>query len=171
MPIHELAKIGKNCTIYHSNLSNIGNCIIGDNCTIHAQVWIGDGVRIGNNVKIQGQAFIPSGVTIEDGAFIGPAVVFTNDKKLAGGEEWMTETKVCRWAKIGANATIIAGVTIGEGSKIGAGAVVTKNVPALEVWVGSPARNIEELKSVKRSCWITHPAGCCEDQPMPRDIN
>ena len=42
----------------------------------------------------------------------------------------------------GANATILPGVTIGENAMIGAGSVVTKDVPAGEVWVGNSARRM-----------------------------
>ena len=35
---------------------------------------------------------------------------------------------------------ILPGLTIGEGAMIGAGSVVTKDVPAGELWIGNPAR-------------------------------
>ncbi|KNC19163.1 thiamine biosynthesis protein ThiF [Arthrobacter sp. RIT-PI-e] len=41
---------------------------------------------------------------------------------------------------IGANATILPGITIGDNAVIAAAAVVTKDVPANAVVVGSPAR-------------------------------
>ncbi len=48
---------------------------------------------------------------------------------------------------IGANAIILASCChIGEGAVIGAGAVVTKDVPAYEIWAGNPARKIGERK-------------------------
>lgn len=43
---------------------------------------------------------------------------------------------------IGANAIVLRGVKIGRGSVIAAGAVVTKNVPAGEIWGGVPAKFI-----------------------------
>ena len=43
---------------------------------------------------------------------------------------------------IGWNTMILGGVTIGHHSIIGAGSVVTKNIPANEVWAGNPARKI-----------------------------
>lgn len=43
-------------------------------------------------------------------------------------------------AIVGTGCIIMEGVTIGEGSCIGAGSVVTKNVPAWEIWFGSPAK-------------------------------
>jgi acetyltransferase-like isoleucine patch superfamily enzyme len=105
-------------------------------------VWIGDDVRIGKNVKIQGFAFIPNGVIIEDDVFIGPHVCFTNDPKmdiLPQGQFTPTQTTVKRGARIGANSSIRAGVVIGEGARIGMGAVVLKDVPPSETWVGNPA--------------------------------
>ncbi len=43
---------------------------------------------------------------------------------------------------IGANAMVLKGVTIREGAIIGAGAVVTRSVPAYEIWAGVPAKKI-----------------------------
>lgn len=41
---------------------------------------------------------------------------------------------------IGANATVLKGVTIGDRAVIAAGSMVTKDVPADEIWGGNPAR-------------------------------
>ena len=58
---------------------------------------------------------------------------------------------------IGANVTILKGVKIGEGAIIAAGSVVTKDIPAYEIWGGVPARflkkrfdeeNLEEHKRI-----------------------
>ena len=43
---------------------------------------------------------------------------------------------------IGCHVTILPGVTVGDHAIIGAGAVVTKDVPAGETWVGVPAKPI-----------------------------
>lgn len=48
-------------------------------------------------------------------------------------------------AHIGIGSIIMPGVTIGEGAVIGAGAVVTKDIPAYSVAVGSPAKVIRAL--------------------------
>ena len=37
---------------------------------------------------------------------------------------------------------VLKDVTIGLGAVVGAGAVVTKSVPAYEIWAGVPARKI-----------------------------
>jgi UDP-2-acetamido-3-amino-2,3-dideoxy-glucuronate N-acetyltransferase len=51
-------------------------------------------------------------------------------------------THVARGSSIGANATIRCGVTIGAYAMIGAGAVVTRDVAAHALVVGTPARRI-----------------------------
>lgn len=135
-------KIGENTKFWHKELSNIGDCVIGSNCVIHAQVAIHDGVVIGDNVKIQGFSFIPKGVIIEDNVFIGPRVTFTNDK-YPPSEEW-SPTLVKRGASLGAGVTVVPGVTIGENSFIGAGSLVTKDIPANEIWFGAPAKFIRK---------------------------
>jgi acetyltransferase-like isoleucine patch superfamily enzyme len=131
---------------YSEHLSNISpQATIPDSCTIHAGVHIHDKVVMGERCSIQAGAMLFNGVTLEDDVFIGPAVIFTNDRKIAidvGGRDkfYPVPTLVKKGARIGANATILCGITIGEGAKIGAGSVVTKDVPAGETWVGNPAR-------------------------------
>lgn len=51
---------------------------------------------------------------------------------------------------IGGGAIILPGVTIGRGAVIGAGAVVTRDIPAFSVAVGSPARVIKKIESKER---------------------
>lgn len=45
---------------------------------------------------------------------------------------------------VGANTVICNSVTIGKGAVIGAGSIVTKNIPAYQVWAGNPARYIKD---------------------------
>ena len=141
--IHLEAQIHPSVRIWNEHLSNIGKCKIGEHCVIHSHVWIGDDVEIGDGVKIQAFSFIPLGVTIEGGCFIGPRVTFTNDKNPPSrGQSW-SKTRVCENVSIGAGAVILPGITIGAGAVIGAGSVVTKSIPAFEVWVGNPAHKLE----------------------------
>lgn len=50
---------------------------------------------------------------------------------------------------IGMNACVLPGVKIGHNSIIGSGSVVTKDVPANEIWVGNPARFIKKITPVE----------------------
>lgn len=45
---------------------------------------------------------------------------------------------------IGVNVIICNSVHIGKGAVIGAGSIVTKDIPANEVWAGNPARYIKK---------------------------
>lgn len=118
--------VGVGTTIYHPEKSVILDCIIGDFCTIHAPVWIGNQVQIGDRTKIQAFAFIPQGVTIGSHCFIGPSVTFTNDK-YPPSDNWM-ETLVQDEVVIGAGTTILPGITIGKGARIGAGSLIIHDV-------------------------------------------
>ena len=118
----------------------------GENCNINCQVLIENKVIIGNNVTIKPGVQIWDGITIQDDVFIGPNATFTNDlfPKSKNKDFKLEETLIKKGASIGANATILAGITIGENALIGAGSVVTKNVPANEIWVGNPAKFLKK---------------------------
>ena len=120
---------------------------IGTGCNICANVLIENEVIVGNNVTVKSGVQLWDGVTLEDNVFVGPNVTFTNDLfPRSKNSDWkLSKTVVKKGASIGANATIICGVTIGEGALIGAGSVVTKNVPAGEVWVGNPAKFLRKV--------------------------
>ena len=104
-------------------------------------------VVIGNNVTIKSGVQIWDGVRIEDNVFVGPNVTFTNDKfprsKQYPEKFWQTVLK--KGCSIGANSTIVCGITIGENAMIGAGSVVTKDVPANELWLGNPAKFVRTI--------------------------
>ncbi len=142
--------LGKDVVVFHPELVNLYGCKIGAGCKIAAFVEIQRGAVLGRRVKVEAFVFIPTGVTIEDGVFIGPHVCFSNDRYpqsvddsgnlLQVGEWHVTPTLVRKRASIGANATIVCGVTIGEGAMVGAGATVTHDVPPDSLVVGNPAR-------------------------------
>lgn len=143
------AAIGDGTRIWHHAQIREG-VYIGRHCVIGKGVYIDAHVRIGDYVKIQNYAVIYRGVVIEDGAFIGPHVCFTNDlwprsirpdgSPKASGDWNVVETRIGRGASIGANATIRCGVTVGEWAMIGAGSVVTRDVPPYGLVCGNPAR-------------------------------
>lgn len=123
------------------------NAQIGANCNINCNVFIENEVVIGNNVTIKPGVQIWDGTTLEDSVFIGPNVTFTNDlfPRSKNTDYDLKKTLVQKGASIGANATILGGVTIGENALIGAGSVVTKNIPANEVWAGNPAKFLKYI--------------------------
>ncbi len=140
--------IGKNTSVWQFCVI-LPNAVIGDNCNICAQVLIENDVRIGDNVTIKSGVQLWDRVTVEDNVFIGPNVTFTNDKyPISKNVHYEQLNTIIQYgASIGANATILPGVTIGSGAMIGAGSVVTKDVPAGELWVGNPARFMKKINS------------------------
>ena len=84
-------------------------------------------------------------VTLEEGVFCGPSMVFTNvynPRSLIERKSEYRTTLVKKGATLGANCTIVCGTTTGEYAFVGAGAVVNKDVPAYALMVGVPARQI-----------------------------
>jgi len=108
----------------HPELVSIGGMVTFD---LTADVTIGDYVEIATGVQI-----------------------FTHRHKWNHSRELRKDIQTIRAvplnigedAFIGVNAIIVGVSSIGRGAVIGAGAVVTKNVPAYEVWAGNPARRI-----------------------------
>lgn len=117
------------------------NCKIGENCNICSHCLIENEVIIGNNVTIKSGVQIWDGIELEDNVMVGANVSFTNDKyPRSKTKNWqLLPTKICKGATIGAGSTILPGIIIGEGAFIAAGSVVTKDVPAGELWLGNPA--------------------------------
>ena len=144
-------RIGKGCIIQEN--VDLYKCEIGDNTKIKSFTYIEEGVIIGKNCKIEPFVFIPAGVTIENCVFVGPGVVFTNDRhpravnaKNELKSEWALEkTLVKEGASVGANSTVVCGVTIGKFSMVGAGSVVTKDVPDYSLAYGNPAKIVGEV--------------------------
>lgn len=120
---------------------------VGENCNICSHCLIENDVRIGNNVTIKSGVQVWDGITIEDHVQIGANVSFTNDRyPRSKNPNWLLErTMICKGASIGAGSTILCGITIGEKAMIGAGSVVTKDVPAGELWVGNPAKFVRKI--------------------------
>lgn len=117
-------------------------CKIGENCNICSHCLIENDVTIGDNVTIKSGVQLWNGIIIEDNVFVGANVSFTNDKyPRSKNSDWeLLPTIIKKGASIGAGSTILPGLTIGENAFIGAGSVVTKNVPAGELWQGNPAK-------------------------------
>ena len=142
--VDDNVSIGSGTKVWHFS-HILSNCDIGEDCSIGQNVVIGPNVSVGSRVKIQNNVSVYEGVILEDGVFCGPSCVFTNvnnpRSEIVRKDEYR-KTIVKRGASIGANATIICGHDLGEYSFIAAGAVITKEVPAFALMVGTPAKRI-----------------------------
>lgn len=122
------------------------NAVIGSGCNICSHCLIENDVVIGNDVTVKSGVQIWDGIELEDQVMIGSNVTFTNDRyPRSKNKAWtLLRTKVCKGATIGAGSTILPGLTIGENAFVAAGSVVTKDIPAGELWMGNPARYIRK---------------------------
>lgn len=144
-------KVGPGTSIWHRAQVRTGACI-GAECVIGRDAFIDEGVTLGNRVKIQNLALVYHGVTVEDGVFIGPNAILTNDRypraitpagELARAEDWTVSPITLRHGcSVGAGAVVVAGTDVGRFATVGAGSVVTRDVPDHALVVGSPARRI-----------------------------
>jgi len=147
--VSPLAEIGDETRIWHEAQVR-ERARIGRECILGKGVYVDFGVQIGDRVKIQNRASVYHGVTLECGVFVGPHVIFTNDRfpraitpdgQLKSDSDWeVGETLVKEGASIGAGSIILPGVTIGRFAMIGAGSLVTHDVVDFAIVFGNPAR-------------------------------
>lgn len=153
--IHDCVTMGKNCHVKAGavlggegfgfekdaegnrfRFPQIGDLIIGNDVEIGSNTCIDRGALsdtiIGSYTKINNLCHIAHNNVI------GENVEITGCVNLSGGN--VIEDYV--W--ISPNSSLRGYIHIGKGAIIGTGAVVTKNIPAGETWVGNPARKMEK---------------------------
>jgi acetyltransferase-like isoleucine patch superfamily enzyme len=149
--------IGSRCTIYQN--VKTGNMFdVSDQTTIFYNNRIGNNVRIGpksviknscvigDNVRINANVFMER-VVIGSNVFIGPHVVFTDDKHppCPKYSECVKHTHVGSYVSIGAGVIVAPGIIIGDHTQIYSGSVVTADIPPNSVVAGSPAKVIKRF--------------------------
>jgi UDP-2-acetamido-3-amino-2,3-dideoxy-glucuronate N-acetyltransferase len=123
---------------------------IGTECVLAKGVYVDFGVTIGDRCKLENYVSVFNPAVLEDGVFLGPGVILTNDRvpravnpdgTTKGPEDWNpTPVRVCTGAAVGAGSVLLPGVTVGAWALVGAGSVVRDDVPAHGLVVGNPAR-------------------------------
>ncbi len=145
------AHLGEGTAVWH--LAQIReDAVLGRRCVVGRGAYVGSGVKIGDHCKIQNYALVYEPALLEDGVFVGPAVVFTNDQypravtadgQPKSGADWdAVGVTVRHGASIGARAVCVAPVTVGAWSLVAAGAVVVHDVPDFGLVAGTPARRV-----------------------------
>lgn len=139
--------IGKNVSI---NSSHSSNPIGGDSKTTLFAKGSGK-IRIGNNCGISNSTiFAVDSIIIGDNVLLGGGTkIYDSDFHWLDLERRMKEdggaskpVVIEDGVFVGAQTIILKGVTIGKESVVGAGSVVTKSIPAGEIWGGNPAKFI-----------------------------
>jgi len=153
-PRGKAVTVGAGCVIYRG--AEIEDRVFfGDLATVREDVRIGEGtiigrgatvenkVTIGKKTKIETNAYITAFSTIGDYCFIAPCVAFSNDNYVGRTEERKKHFGgpiLRRGARIGVGSVLLPGIEIGEDALVAAGSVVTKNVPARMIVLGTPAK-------------------------------
>lgn len=149
--IGEDVEIGEGSKIWH--FCNLFGGKIGKNTQIGCFCEFKRGFEIGDDCRLQAYV-VGEDVKIGNKVFIGPQVVFVDDKyptaeKTIKGTFKKELVIVEDDVTIGGNCVILPGIKIGQGAVIGAGSVVTKDVPAYAVVYGNPARVVGDVRDEK----------------------
>lgn len=129
---------------------------IGDNSYIETPFyanWGGKNVYFGDNIYSNFNLVLidDTNIYVGNNVMIGPNVVLCSGTHPIEPElrrkqaQYNLSVKVEDNVWIGANCVVMPGVTIGKNSVIGAGSIVTKDIPANVVAIGSPCKVVREI--------------------------
>ena len=157
MAIHPDANVSEQAFVDDSVVVWAGTTVreyatIGRGTSLGQMVYVGPGAVIGQDCKIQNGAMIYEPAVVGDGVFIGPRVVFTNDRHPRAitpdgvpksAVDWSPVGVTIEYgAAVGAEAVCVAPITIGTWSTVAAGAVVVSDVASFAIVAGIPAKQI-----------------------------
>lgn len=149
------AQIGEDTKVWHFAVI-LNDVIIGKSCSIGSNTEIGRGSTIGEGSRISHGVFLPAHSKIGKEVFIGPGVIFTDDRfPRVNNPEYDAQPPIVEdYAAIGAGAVILPGIRIKRYAIVGAGAVITEDVPESTIIRGEPSRYSRMLS-------------CPEQEPTP----
>ena len=133
--------------------------IVGDQAFVRERSTVGPGsvigrgsvvdndVAIGAHARVQTNVYLTAFTQLEDDVFVGPGVTTTNDDTMArhAPEAPLRGAILRRACRVGGGAVLTPGVEVGEEAFVAAGALVTRDVPARAVVMGTPARVVREV--------------------------
>ena len=149
--------------VFHENVEGYKQCIFGSGTTLEQgnTIWVASSspevkpvLCCGKNLYVGPNSYLGvyENITIMDDVLIGGFCYIISgnhsmvDRSIPIREQGYVggEIIIESGAWLGAHVTVLPGVKIGKGAVIGAGSVVTKSIPAYEIWGGVPARKIKD---------------------------
>lgn len=135
--VHRLAALGvvpaRYATVIHPSAVVPASCSVGRGSILLAHTVLTADAIVGRHVVA-----MPS-VTITHDDQVADFVTLCAGTTLGGG------VLVGEGAYLGMNSSVREQTTVGAGSVLGMGAVLTRDLPAGETWIGSPARRLERV--------------------------
>jgi acetyltransferase-like isoleucine patch superfamily enzyme len=158
------AVIGAGATVAAGAIVNAGAeigeaAVVGDQAHVRERARIGAGAVVGRGSQVDNDAvvgarcriqtgcYVTAHSVLEDDVFLGPGVFTYNDNTMARHDAAyaIVGPTIRRAARIGGGARILPGIEIGEEAFVATGSVVTRDVPARTLVMGSPARHVRDV--------------------------
>lgn len=129
----QLSKLPMKPRGWRSRICALGGVSIKD----PSKTFIGEGVIFDTN--------FPEDIIIEEGVRVTTGcVLLTHFMDPSNGAYSRGKILIKKNAYLGCRTIVCKPVTIGENAIVGAGSIITKDIPANEVWAGNPARFIRK---------------------------
>jgi acetyltransferase-like isoleucine patch superfamily enzyme len=121
--------------------------VVGASSVVGRGSAVDNDVVIGARVRMQTGVYLTAYSVVEDDVFIGPTVSTYNDDTMGRhGPDYELRGCVLRRAcRVGGGSKLRPGVEVGEEAFVAMGSVVTRNVPARKLVMGSPARVVRDV--------------------------
>lgn len=136
--------------------------VVREFAIIRAGVVLGDRVKVGNytilcgaplevgdDTRLNAFVYISNGTTIGKSCFVGPGAMTLNTLYPQSKDKTIYPVDIKDRVKLGARVVVMPGVTIEHDALIAAGSLVTKDVPAFAVMMGSPARVVGDIRDLE----------------------
>ncbi|MEO7673208.1 MAG: bifunctional UDP-N-acetylglucosamine diphosphorylase/glucosamine-1-phosphate N-acetyltransferase GlmU [Pyrinomonadaceae bacterium] len=148
--IRNRVEIRDNCLITDSEIGS--ECTVGPMAHLRGNAVMVEGSKVGNFVELK-KTKLGRGSKASHLTYLGDATI-GEDTNIGAGVITCNydgknkhETHIGDRVKIGSDTMLVAPVSVGDGAVTGAGSVVTKDVEAETLVVGSPAKKTKDLRS------------------------